>query len=326
MNAISVSSTCGASRLTLPKHLSRSQGDGDDLRGLPCSRGHGGLKASWPAAIIAVMIVEQSIAFIGAGSMTEALVAGMLAAGVTDAQHMYATDILPARRDYMHTRYGIQVSDENRAAAGWGQILILSVEPQDLDDVLDEIKPCLRHDCMIVSVAAGYPIAKLHARLTANLPIVRAMPNTPSNILAGVTALTFGAAVTDLHRTVARIIFEAVGIVVIVEEALMDAVTGLSGSGPAYIYVMIEALADGGVRMGLPREVAEMLAAQTVLGSARMLLESGEHPGRLKDRITSPAGTTIAGIERLEAGQFRAALMSAVEAATIRSRELGLSS
>ena len=246
--------------------------------------------------------------------------------GVTDAQHLYATDLLPARRDYMRTRYGIQVSEENRAAAGWGQILILSVEPQDLDDVLDEIKPCLRHECLIVSVAAGYPIARVAARLTADRPIVRAMPNTPSNILAGVTALAFGAAVSDSNRTVARVVFEAVGKVVIVDETLMDAVTGLSGSGPAYIYVMIEALADGGVRMGLPRQVAEMLAAQTVLGSARLLLESGEHPGRLKDRITSPAGTTIAGIEQLEAGQFRATLMSAVEAATIRSRELGLSS
>jgi pyrroline-5-carboxylate reductase len=175
-------------------------------------------------------------------------------------------------------------------------------------------------------VAAGYPIARVAAHLTSDMQIVRAMPNTPSSILAGVTALAFAQNVSDLHRTVAMTIFEAIGKVVAVDETLMDAVTGLSGSGPAYIYLMIEALADGGVSKGLPRHVAEILAAQTVLGSARMLLETGEHPGRLKDRVTSPAGTTIAGIEQLEARQFRATLMSAVEAATIRSRELGSSS
>lgn len=269
------------------------------------------------------MIVDQPIAFIGAGSMTEALVAGMLTAGVTEAQHLYATDILPGRRDYMRASYGISVGEDNREAAALGKILVLSVEPQGLDEVLNHIKASVRPDCLIVSVAAGYPIAQVAAHLTSDLRIVRAMPNTSSGILAGMTALTFGAAVSDFDRTVAMTIFEAIGKVVVVDESLMDAVTGLSGSGPAYIYVMIEALADGGVSMGLPRQVAEMLAAQTVLGSARMLLESGEHPGRLKDRITSPAGTTIAGIEQLEARQFRATLMSAVEAATIRSRELG---
>lgn len=258
--------------------------------------------------------------------MTEALVAGMLTAGVTEATYLYATDIVPGRRDDMQARYGIRVGHNNREIAAYGDILILSVEPQDLDEVLVDIRPSLREGCLIVSVAAGYPIARVAAHVKPDRQIVRAMPNTPSSILAGVTALSFGANVSNLHRAVAKTIFEAVGKVVILEETLMDAVTGLSGSGPAYIYVMIEALADGGVRMGLPRQVAEMLAAQTVLGSARMVLESGEHPGRLKDRVTSPAGTTIAGIEQLEARQFRAALMSTVEAATNRSSELGLNS
>jgi pyrroline-5-carboxylate reductase len=271
------------------------------------------------------MALNQRIAFIGAGSMTEALVAGMLTAGVTEATCLHATDILPSRRDYMRAQYGIGMGQNNREVAAYGDILILSVEPQDLDEVLIDIRPSLREDCLIVSVAAGYPIARVAAHVNPERPIVRAMPNTPSSILAGVTALSFGIHVSDLHRAVAKTIFEAVGKVVVLDETLMDAVTGLSGSGPAYIYVMIEALADGGVRMGLPRQVAEMLAAQTVLGSARMLLESGEHPGRLKDRITSPAGTTIAGIEQLEARQFRATLMSAVEAATKRSLELGSS-
>ncbi|WP_447983066.1 pyrroline-5-carboxylate reductase [Nitrospira sp. Nam74] len=272
------------------------------------------------------MTLDQRIAFIGAGSMTEALVAGMLTAGVTEPTYLYATDILPGRRDHMQARYGIRVGQDNREAAADGDILILSVEPQDLDEVLIDICPSLREDCLIISVAAGYPMERVAAHLNSERPIVRAMPNTPSIILAGVTALSFSANVSDLHRTAAKTIFEAVGKVVVLEETLMDAVTGLSGSGPAYIYVIIEALADGGVRMGLPRQVAEILAAQTVLGSARMLLESGEHPGRLKDRITSPAGTTIAGIEQLEARQFRATLMSAVESATKRSLELGSSS
>jgi pyrroline-5-carboxylate reductase len=269
------------------------------------------------------MALNQRIAFIGAGSMTEALVAGMLTAAVTETTRLYATDILPGRRDYMQTQYGIRVGQNNRQAAENADVIVLSIEPQDLDQVLADICTSVHDNCLIVSVAAGYPIERVAAHVNPERQIVRAMPNTPSSILAGMTALTFGANVSDLHRALARVIFEAVGKVVVVDETLMDAVTGLSGSGPAYIYVIIEALADGGVRMGLPRQVAEMLAAQTVLGSARMFLESGEHPGRLKDRITSPAGTTIAGIEQLEARQFRATLISAVEAATNRSRELG---
>ncbi len=258
--------------------------------------------------------------------MTEALVMGMLKAGMTDAARLYATDILPSRREHMRVRYGIRVGQDNRDAAGWGQIVIVSVEPQDLDEVLEAIRPSLKEECLVVSVAAGYPIVRMASHLKSQCHIVRAMPNTPTSVLAGVTALTFGPDVPQRDHEAARTIFEAVGKVVMVDEALMDAVTGLSGSGPAYIYVMIEALADGGVSMGLPRQVAEMLAAQTVLGSARLLLESGEHPGQLKDRITSPAGTTIAGVEQLEERQFRASLISAVEAATNRSRELGLSS
>jgi pyrroline-5-carboxylate reductase len=271
------------------------------------------------------MILDQRIAFIGAGSMTEALVAGLLKAEVASSNNIFATDIVPARREHMKTRFGIEVTADNRHVVERAHILILSVEPQDLDEVLVSIRGSVSPDCLIISVAAGYPIARVTEYLGSVSAIIRAMPNTPSSVLAGVTALAFGEKISDLHRTVARVIFEAVGKVVVVNETLMDAVTGLSGSGPAYIYVIIEALADGGVRMGLPRQVAELLAAQTVHGSARFLLESGEHPGRLKDRITSPAGTTIAGIEQLEQRQFRATLISAVEAATLRSRELGLS-
>lgn len=254
--------------------------------------------------------------------MTEALVSGMLKAGVACADQLHATDILPERRNYLQSRYKIRAGSDNKEAAGSSQIIILSVEPQVLDDVLESIGPALRVESLIISVAAGYPIARVAARLKPEARIVRSMPNTPSTVLEGVSALAFGPRVSDEDAQVARTIFESVGKVVVVEERLMDAVTGLSGSGPAYVYLMIEALADGGVKMGLSRSVAELLAAQTVLGAARMVIESGEHPGRLKDRVASPGGTTIAGIHKLEEGRLRGTLIAAVEAATKRSQEL----
>lgn len=269
------------------------------------------------------MLLGKRITLIGAGNMTEALVVGMLAAGVAHPDQLYATDILPERRAHFQDRYKIKVSGDNVEAVRQGQIIVLSVEPQVLDEVLGSVKSVLEGKHLIISVAAGYPISRLEAHLKAEARIVRAMPNTPSSVLAGVTALSFGPRLAEEDQKVARIIFESVGKVVVVEERLMDTVTGLSGSGPAYVYLMIEALADGGVKMGLSRQVAELLAAQTVLGTARMLLESGEHPGQLKDRVASPGGTTIAGIHKLEEGRLRATLIAAVEAATKRSQELG---
>ncbi|HET8580742.1 MAG TPA: pyrroline-5-carboxylate reductase [Nitrospiraceae bacterium] len=269
------------------------------------------------------MLLDKRIALIGAGNMTEALVAGMLVAGVAHPDQLFATDILPERRTHFQDRYKIKVGGDNVEAARYGQVIILSVEPQVLDEVLDSVNSALQGERLIISVAAGYPISRIAAHLKTEARIVRAMPNTPSSVLAGVTALSFGPHVAEEDQQVARIIFESVGKVVVVEERLMDAVTGLSGSGPAYVYLMIEALADGGVKMGLSRQVAELLTAQTVLGAARMLIESGEHPGRLKDRVASPGGTTIAGIHKLEEGHLRATLIAAVEAATKRSQELG---
>ncbi|MGH7230631.1 MAG: pyrroline-5-carboxylate reductase [Nitrospiraceae bacterium] len=268
------------------------------------------------------MRLNRRIAMIGAGNMSEAIIAGLLKAEVSLPDDLHASDILPHRRAHVESRYGITTSGDNREAAGWGSIVILSVEPQVLDGVLEEIAQALSSR-LVISVAAGYPIARVASCVVSAAQIARAMPNTPSSVLAGVTALAFGAGVSEENQRAARIIFESIGKVVLIEEHLMDAVTGLSGSGPAYVYLMIEALADGGVKMGLPRSVAELLAAQTALGAARMLMESGEHPGRLKDRVASPGGTTIAGIHRLEEGGFRATLMSAVETATARARELG---
>ena len=255
--------------------------------------------------------------------MTEALIAGLLKGGRVLADHLYATDILPARRSHLQDRYGIRVGSRNGDAVSHADVLILSVEPQVLDEVLDEIAPSVQAGTLIISVAAGYPIRRVATHLKQGLKIIRAMPNTPSSVLEGATALALGPGVTANEAGTARVIFESVGKVVMVEERLMDAVTGLSGSGPAYAYLMMEALADGGAKMGLSRSVAEILAAQTILGAARMVLETGEHPGRLKDRVASPGGTTIAGLHALEAGRMRATLISAVEAATKRSQELG---
>lgn len=272
------------------------------------------------------MPLDEQIAFVGAGNMTEALVAGLVKGKVARSDQLLATDLAPERCAHLEQRYRIRVGKDNREAAGWGQVVVLSLEPQVLDEVLDDISSLIKPECLIITVAAGYPIARVAAHLTSATRIVRAMPNTPSFVQAGMTALSFAPGLSETDQRVAHTMFEAVGKVVTVEERLMDAVTGLSGSGPAYVYLMIEALADGGVRMGLPRQVAQLLAAQTLHGAARMVLESGEHPGQLKDRVASPGGTTIAGIHELEKGAFRATLMNAVEAATQRSKELGLDS
>lgn len=196
------------------------------------------------------------------------------------------------------------------------------MKPQMLPAVLSELGPTLGQ-ALVISIVAGVMIRTIEEQTGDATRVVRAMPNTPALVREGMTALAPGVGVSNEDIRLVRTMFEAVGRVVLVEERMMDAVTGLSGSGPAYIFQAIEALADGGVMMGLPRQTAELLAAQTVLGSARLVLESGVHPAQLKDRVTSPGGTTIAGLHQLEQGGFRAALMAAVEAATMRSKELG---
>jgi pyrroline-5-carboxylate reductase len=269
------------------------------------------------------MSLPQQWALIGAGNMAEALVTGMLKADLVRPEQVFATDIEPKRLAYLQDRYHIRTGRNNGEAAAWGEVVILCVEPQVLDDVLREIAQSVNPRCLIISVAAGYPIVRVAGRLRPGQRIIRAMPNTPSTVLEGVTALAYGAGVSEEEQRLAHAVFGSVGKVVEVEERLMDAVTGLSGSGPAYVYLMIEALADGGVKAGLSRSVAELLAIQTVLGAARMVIESGEHPGQLKNRVASPGGTTIAGLHKLEEGRLRATLIAAVETATKRSQELG---
>ena len=273
-----------------------------------------------------MLLQDRRIAFIGAGNMAEALIAGLLHGKQILPSQLIASDIDAMRRDQIGRTYQIATTDKNSEAADGADILVLAVEPEVLDHVLSEIATTVRATTLIVSVAAGYPLARIKRHLSdpTMRRIVRAMPNTPSIIREGVTAVAYGDDLPAEDVTIVRDIFEPIGKVVVIGERLMDAVTGLSGSGPAYIYVMIEALADGGVKMGLPRQTAQLLAAQTVAGAAHLMLASGEHPGVLKDRVTSPGGTTIAGIHALEQGRFRAIIASAVEAATKRSIELGL--
>lgn len=265
---------------------------------------------------------RTTIAMIGSGQMGEALIGGWLAAKTVSADALFATDASAERRDLMKRRFGVRVGSGNREAASWADVVVLAVKPQILDGVMKDLSPALA-DKLVLSIAAGVTIAHLAKLAPKNTRVVRAMPNTPVLVRDGVSALSFGAGVTDKDQQFARRLFDAVGRAVVVEEKLMDAVTGLSGSGPAYIYMMIEGLSDGGVAAGLPRDIATRLAAQTVLGAAKMVLDTGMHPGALKDMVTSPGGTTIAGLHALESGGLRPALISAVERATQRSQELG---
>jgi pyrroline-5-carboxylate reductase len=269
------------------------------------------------------MPLGQTIAFIGAGNMAEALVKGLLGAGVAAPQEILCTDRRAERGPELERKYGVRFTQDNKAAVQSAGIVILSVKPQVMDKVLDEIGALLDETKLVISIAAGVPHPAIERKVGHGVRIVRTMPNTPALVGAGATALSPGEHATEADLAQAKALFDAVGRSVIVDEVLLDAVTGLSGSGPAYIFLIIEALADGGVKAGLARQQAMELAAQTVFGSAKLLIETGEHPGRLKDQVTSPGGTAIAGLHTLEAGGLRTTLMNAVESATNRSRELG---
>ncbi len=269
------------------------------------------------------MIENPKISFLGAGNMAEALVAGIVNGRLAEPKCVLATDISSARLEILKDRYQIQVGANNLDAVLWSDVIILCVKPQVINDVLIEIQPSLSEKQLVISVAAGVSINRIQDKIGQAIPLVRAMPNTPAVIQEGVTALAACPGLSFDQLSVAQKLFETVGKVVVVDETLMDAVTGLSGSGPAYVYLAIEALIDGGVRAGLPRNIAHVLAVQTVLGAAKMVRDTNEHPAVLKDRVTSPGGTTIAGVQRLEEGGLRATLIDAVQAATNRSRELG---
>jgi pyrroline-5-carboxylate reductase len=268
------------------------------------------------------MRIEGTIGFIGTGNMAEALIRGLVHAGVAGPEQVVGSDPREERGTEMTGRYGIRVVSDNVAVAKQADILVLSVKPQVMAKVLDEIGKHIHARALVISIAAGIPLTAIEAKLP-QARVIRTMPNTPALVGAGATAIAAGGHATDEDLKAARRIFDSVGTTVVLEEAQMDAVTGLSGSGPAYIFLIIEALSDAGVKVGLSRYNAQALAAQTVLGSAKLLIETNEHPGRLKDMVTSPGGTAIAGLHTLEAGGLRTTLMDAVEAATRRSRELG---
>lgn len=253
--------------------------------------------------------------------MGEAIISRLLARQVYRATEVFVSDPNRDRCNYLAERYGVQVSGNNQAVQS-AQMILLAIKPQVFAAVAAELTSGPISTSLIVSILAGVPLQTLE-KAFPQVPVIRAMPNTPATVGAGITALAPGKQVQPVHLTQAEQIFKAVGEVVIVEEALMDAVTGLSGSGPGYVAIAIEALTDGGVAAGLPRAIAAKLALQTVLGTAVLLQETELHPAQLKDRVTSPGGTTIAGIAALEKSNFRAALIAAVQAATQRSTELG---
>jgi pyrroline-5-carboxylate reductase len=265
---------------------------------------------------------EQRIGLVGGGNMAVALVRGLLASGRVTATSLRVSDPSEARRTLLTDTYGIETTASNETVAAWATVVVLAVKPQLIETAIRSLGG-LAPGALVVSIAAGVPLAGLEALLPNGTRVVRAMPNTPAMALAGATALAAGAQATPADVETARGLFEAVGSAIVVDEPLLDAVTGLSGSGPAYVMLVIEALADGGVKMGLSREAALGLATQTVYGSAKLLLETKEHPARLKDMVTSPGGTTIAGLHALESGGLRPALIGAVERATLRSQELG---
>ena len=255
--------------------------------------------------------------------MGGALVRGFLAAGVRLAGDIIAADADSSRREALVRECGIRAASDNAAAAGAAQTIILAVKPAIISAVIAEIAPVLHAGQEVVSVAAGVPLRALQPAVEAGCSVFRVMPNTPCLVRAGAIAVAAGPEVGEGARRRVLALLGAVGQVIEVRESLMDAVTGLSGSGPAYVFVFIEALADGGVAVGLPRATALQLAAQTVLGAARLLQETGKHPAALKDMVASPGGTTIAGLAALEEAGFRTAVIRAVQAAAKRSRELG---
>ncbi|KAL4440680.1 hypothetical protein ABPG77_000389 [Micractinium sp. CCAP 211/92] len=265
--------------------------------------------------------MDKRIGFIGAGQMAEALARGFIGKGVCRADQVFATDVVQARKDVFRS-FGTTSVDSNIEVVKSADVIFIAVKPQYVSVVLQEVKPHLEDRHTIVSIAAGITLQSLKAAAGDNVRLVRVMPNTPCLVGETAAAMCLGGKADDGDADLVRQLFDAVGKIYRVDEKLLSAVTGLSGSGPAYIFLMIEAMADGGVRAGLPRDISQQLAAQTVLGSAKMVVDTGKHPGALKDMVTSPAGTTIAGVHELEKAGIRAAFMNAVYAATQRADEL----
>lgn len=264
---------------------------------------------------------DKVVGFMGSGQMAEALARGLINKRVVQPHKICCTDPVPARRD-LFASLGAVAYETNFEVAKHSDVVFVAVKPQYVSTVLTDARPVLVDGKIVVSIAAGITMEKLLEAAGPDAHVIRVMPNTPCLVGETAAAMCLGGKANADDAEVVRQLFEAVGKIYTVDEKLLSAVTGLSGSGPAYVFLMIEALADGGVRAGLPRDIAQALAAQTVLGSAKMVLDTGKHPGALKDMVTSPGGTTIAGVHELEKAGVRAACMNAVVAATQRANEL----
>lgn len=269
------------------------------------------------------MAAKFTVGFLGAGKMGAALARGFIQAELMSPKDIIAGDPHESARKRFSDEVGAEVTKYNRHVAKSAAVLILAVKPDHVSEALAEMREAFAKNHLLISIAAGVTLAKLEGALPAGARVIRVMPNTPALVGAGASAFALGKSATGTDGELAKKLLSAVGIAFQVKESLLDAVTGLSGSGPAYVYQFIEALSDGGVAVGLPRDTATKLAAQTVLGAAKMVLETGQHPGALKDQVTSPGGTTIEGLHELEKGKLRGAVMSAVRAATEKSKKLG---
>jgi pyrroline-5-carboxylate reductase len=269
-----------------------------------------------------VTVVAERIGFIGLGAMGSALLKGLIDGGV-DPGTMVATDAAEIKLREAAEKYGFEAAADAWAVAAAARIIFLAVKPQDMNSMLKSIAPAVTDDHLLVSIAAGVTTKDIEKHFVSKVGVIRVMPNTPCLVGAGAMAVSGGANVRDDDLGLVASWLEGIGMVQVMPEKFMDAVTGMSGSGPAYIYLFIEALADGGVLAGLPRDLAAELAAQTVLGSAKMVMETGVHPAVLREMVTSPGGTSAAGLLELEAGGVRAAVIRAVRAAAERSKELG---
>jgi pyrroline-5-carboxylate reductase len=268
---------------------------------------------------------QLTIGFLGAGKMATALAKGFLNAKLIKADQLFAADPYSAAREHFAVETGAKTFSANLEVVPAANVLVLATKPDQVAAALAEISAAFAKNHLLISIAAGVTIAKLEAVLPAGARVIRVMPNTPALVGAGASGFALGKHATSADSELAQKLLSAVGVAMPVKESLLDAVTGLSGSGPAYVYQFIEALSDGGVAAGLPRDIATRLAAQTVLGGAKMVLETGQHPGALKDQVASPGGTTIEGLHELEKGKLRGTVMSAVRAAAEKSKKLGQS-
>ncbi|HGY12252.1 MAG TPA: pyrroline-5-carboxylate reductase [Desulfobacterales bacterium] len=270
------------------------------------------------------MLQEKKIGFIGSGNMGEALISGLVLSKAAKPENIICSDISESLLEEIKNKYGIHTTTDNIDVAKKSEIIVYATKPQILGSVLKETASVLDQSKLIISIAAGVPLAAIAAGLHKDLRLIRVMPNICAFVKESATAIAAGEFASEGDVALARAIFDSVGETVFIQEnILMDAFTGLSGSGPAYIFIIVEAMADAGVKMGLSRKDSLFLSTQTVLGAAKLLLESKEHPGQLKDRVASPGGTAIAGIHTLEQGGLRTTMINAIESATKRSKELG---